>query len=263
MTITTVRELDSFIDGITETGSGSDLAAAGILNRIMSVEMKSLFDLYSAGTQSLSIGDYDSAYYYLNQAVSYAPDFIAALVNRGYLYRITSQPNESLKTLERARRIAPEDIWVWKNLADLYYEIEHEDKVMEKTMQAYRHVIELNPSSIPSITARSRLADILIFLYKDYVEAEQLLKSAIDLIEGLTVPGFNDHAWDDERVDIYRNFGYVYNRVNAFEKSISYFKLGLKIKPDDYELNELLKAAKYFKKHPDDYSPDDDWYYEE
>ena len=64
--------------------------------------------------------DRDTAYAYFSAALQVQPDFDSALVNLGFLYRVSKQYDLSERVYLRALASSPDNLTAWENLAYLY-----------------------------------------------------------------------------------------------------------------------------------------------
>ncbi|WP_404826614.1 tetratricopeptide repeat protein [Paraglaciecola chathamensis] len=72
------------------------------------------------GADALINNDRDTAYAYFSAALQVQPDFDSALVNLGFLYRVSKQYDLSERVYLRALASSPDNLTAWENLAYLY-----------------------------------------------------------------------------------------------------------------------------------------------
>jgi adenylate cyclase len=64
-------------------------------------------------------GDFDTAREMVDRAVAYNPNAALAWEQRGWTYQIAAQPEEAIRSFERAIRLSPFDPWLFSTLAGM------------------------------------------------------------------------------------------------------------------------------------------------
>ena len=74
--------------------------------------------ILGCATASLS-GDFDTAREMVDRAVAFNPNSAFAWEQRGWTYRIAGQPEEAIRSFERAIRLSPFDPWLFRTFTGM------------------------------------------------------------------------------------------------------------------------------------------------
>ena len=173
--ITTINELDSYINWLTS--SGTSLISTNHLKNQMNPEIYNLYVLYTEATQLFQAGNYSAAIRSYTSILKIAPDFVAALNNLSNLYRVSGNPLSHFFA-KRSVVLAPEDVDLCKNLGDSYDDIMD----VENAIHAYKKVAaKVKSHPIQGIEA---LINLSVNLHRKnlFEEAEQYLIYALNFI---------------------------------------------------------------------------------
>ncbi len=193
--------------------------------------------LYELALQKLQSEDYLGALENLNDAVKINPEYIDALLKRGYLQDQISNPESEVyrkKFLDMQKQIL-----IWQADASnqeqsnkLKELIQKQSKLSQDTpyyqqlaLQDYSKVILLEPSNIQAYYLRSRLLVNLGNLQASLADANKLL------------------SLDRRNPDAYFNLGFVHYKLKNFPEAIRNYNLVLELSPDYTNLHFYLAIA--------------------
>lgn len=134
-----------------------------------------LEELYLRGMDAMANADHETALERLDEVLSREADHEGALVKKGDSLRALKRYREAAEVLERATRLAPDNVVAYYSLSDVYLDAGAYDRA-RRTLE---RIIELEPNT--AVSAHRKLRDLLE-RQLDWSAAHELQKKLVSIV---------------------------------------------------------------------------------
>ena len=178
--------------------------------------------LMNKAERAFKVGDLNSAFKYVNDALEVHPDAVNPLNNLATLYILKGDYENALKQYRKLSKLQPDNIVAKKNIVWL------------NGVKLF--IDELNiPADLTSLTdnERKRFCDSLINKSDDVFSKGNVHESIFYLQKAVSVC--------PQKVDIYKKLSEVYLKLHIMSEALFVNKTALEITPDDADIKANIK----------------------
>lgn len=201
---------------------------------------------HNLGEALLKLQRWEDAIAAYQKAIELNPEFSWSYNNLGDGLRELKRWDEAAQAYQKAIELKPDFVWSYYNLGDTFAKLEQ----WGEAVKFYQNALELN-SDLPDI--HEKLADMLkLQSHLHLKEAGQQYNLALDKDpENIDI---YHKALEIElhNADLYLGLGNALMKQSRFDEAAVFYQMGLKIKPNDYELfiqfwKAILKTSNEFE----------------